>query len=352
MSTSQARPPARPLRKVLATWHATEQEIASIRDAVGDGVEVATPHSEAGLSRYECSLEAVAGQLEDADAIVGWVLPRGALARMRTLQLVCWLHAGVDELDRAELMRRGVRVCNVRGANAPAVAEHAVALLLAAAKRVPLKHQAVREGRRVALWEPGSQAYMLAGRTVTIVGLGSVGSAIAQRLSGFDMRVIGIRRDPSKGGRHVDVVHGPERLREALGESDYIVLSLPITETSERMLGADELAAVKPGALLVNIARGNIVEEAALRDALDAGTLGGYACDVWWNYTDSFPATYHFPTPSRTGLHMRDSVVASGDQANNAEDVRERDIEFGVRSLRQFQEGLELTLEVDLERGY
>jgi phosphoglycerate dehydrogenase-like enzyme len=343
---------ASPLRKVLATWHATGEELATIAAAVGDGVEVVAPSGPVGLSRYECTLEAIAEHLDDAEAIVGWVLPRGALARARSLRLLCWLHAGIDELDQPELARLGVRVCNVRGANAPAVAEHAVALLLALAKRIPVKHRALREGRRTPLWEPGSQGFMLAGRTVTIVGLGSVGTAIAQRLSGFEMRVVGIRRDPSKGGEHVNAVHGPQRLLEALGLSDYVILALPITGTNEWMLGARELAAFKRGALLVNVARGNLVDEGALADALDDGIVGGYACDVWWNYTDAFPATYHFPTPSRTGLHMRDAIVGSGDQANNAEDVRERDIEFGATSLRQFQHGQELTLEVDLERGY
>ena len=91
---------APPLRKVLATWHATVEELATIAAAVGDGVEVVTPNGPAGLSRYECSLEAIAEHLEDAEAIVGWVLPRGALARARSLRLLCWLHAGIDEASR------------------------------------------------------------------------------------------------------------------------------------------------------------------------------------------------------------------------------------------------------------
>jgi phosphoglycerate dehydrogenase-like enzyme len=341
-----------PLKKVLVTWHATDAELATIAAAAGDEVELAVPAGPVGLSRYECSLGSLAEHLPDAEALIGWVLPRGALVQAPALRLLCWLHAGIDELDGAELARRGVRVCNVRGANAPAVAEHAVALLLALAKRVPIKHQAVREGRRVPLWEPGSQGFMLAGRTVTIVGLGSVGAAIAKRLSGFEVRRIGIRHDPSKGGEHVEAVYGPERLRETLAESDHVVLALPITPATERMFGREELAALKPGALLVNVARGNLVDEGALADAMDRGTVAGYACDVWWTYTEAFPATYHFPTPSRTGLHMREAVVASGDQANNAEDVRERDIEFGADSLREFQQGRRPALEVDLERGY
>ena len=149
---------------------------------------------------------------------MGWVTPPGALERAGALRLLCWLHAGIDELDGQELSRRGVSVCNVRGANAPAVAEHAVSLLLALAKRIPRRHQAVREGLRVPLWEPGSQALMLGGRTVVVVGLGNIGSRIVRLLSGFEMRVIGVRRDPSKGGEGVEVMLGPDRLLDALAE--------------------------------------------------------------------------------------------------------------------------------------
>jgi len=338
-------------RTVLATWHPSEEELAALVAAAGPDAEVRVPDGPPGLSRYECDLASIARHLPATEAIVGWVLPRGALEAAADLRLLCWLHAGVDELDLAELGRRGVTVCNVRGANAPAVAEHAVALTLALAKRVPVKHRAVVEGVRVPLWEPGHQGAMLAGATATIVGLGQVGAGIARRLRGFEMRLIGIRRDPSAGGP-VDEVRGPDGLHDALAESDFVILAVPITTATENLLGAAEFALLKPGALLVNVARGNIVEEAALAAALESGQVGGYGCDVWWNYTESFPATYHFPSPSRTGLHRSDAVVASGDQANNAAGVRERDIEFGLRSLRQFGAGESPELAIDLERGY
>jgi phosphoglycerate dehydrogenase-like enzyme len=338
-------------RTVLATWHPTDEELAAIVAAAGPDAEVRVPSGPVGLSRYECTLDSIALHLSEAETIIGWVVPRGALEAAPNLRLLCWLHAGVDELDLAELGRRGVVVCNVRGANAPAVAEHAVALTLALAKRVPVKHRAVVEGMRVPLWEPGHQGAMLVGATATIVGLGQVGSGIGRRLRGFEMRLIGIRRDPSAGGP-VDEVRGPDELHRALGESDFVILAVPITAATEGLLGAAELAAMKPGALLVNVARGNIVEEGALAAALESGQVGGYASDVWWNYTQSFPATYHFPSPSRTGLHRLDAVVASGDQANNAAGVRERDIEFGLRSLREFRAGEHPDLAIDLERGY
>lgn len=344
--------PDPPLRKVLATWYATEGELEEIRRAIGADAHLVSPRPPSGLSRYECSLDAVAEHVTDADAIIGWVLPEGALARARALRLLCWLHAGIDELDQQELARRHVKVCNVRGANATAVAEHAVALLMALAKRLPAKHAAVREGRAVPLWDPAWQASTLAGKTVAIAGLGNIGARIAKRLSGFEMRVIGIRRDPRNPCKHVDTVYGPDQLLEVIGAADFMILALPITPETDRMFGKRELAAFKPGSLLVNVARGNIVDEGALCEALTSGGLRGFASDVWWNYTNAFPATYHFPVPSRTGVHLHDSVLGSGDQANNAEGVREQDIEFGLRTLREFQHGEPLSLEVDLKLGY
>jgi lactate dehydrogenase-like 2-hydroxyacid dehydrogenase len=118
------------------------------------------------------------------------------------------------------------------------------------------------------------------------------------------------------------------------------------------MIGRAEFAAMKRGSYLVNIARGNLVDEGALHEALHDGTLAGFASDVWWNYVNAFPATYHFPAPSRTGLHLLDSVVASGDQGGNADGVRELDIEYGARSLAEFHRGETPELVVSLDEGY
>jgi phosphoglycerate dehydrogenase-like enzyme len=171
-------------------------------------------------------------------------------------------------------------------------------------------------------------------------------------MSSFDMNIIAVRRNPDRGGKNVSAVYGADRLHYALAQADYTVLAVPITNKTTAMIGEAELAACKPGSCLVNVARGNLIDEGALRRALDSGALAGFASDVWWNYTNSFPATYHFPTPSRTGLHLLDSVVASGDQAGNADDVLERDIEYGSRSLGEFQAGQSPTLRVDLGEGY
>lgn len=342
----------RPLKKVLASWYASDDELRAIRDAVGDGVEIVGPEGRPTLSRYECSLRSIQPHLCDADAIIGWVIPEGSLEQAASLRLISWLHAGIDELDLAELARRGVRVCNIRGANAIAVAEHAMALLLAIAKRVPMKHAAMREGRALAVWEPHTRGASLHGRTVAIIGLGEIGQRIAQRLAGFEMRVIAVRSDPSKDAKHVDAVHGPDALIDVIREADFVILALPITAHTEGLIGREQLAACKPGAFLINIARGNIIDESALAQALSDGRLGGYASDVWWNYTNSFPATYHFPVPSRTGIQHLESVVGSGDQGSNAEGVLQRVIEFGTRSLAEFQAGAPLSLEVGLARGY
>src|SRR5262245_54370377 len=100
-------------------------------------------------------------------------------------------------------------------------------------------------------------------------------------------------------------------------------------------------------AFLINIARGNLVQELPLFQALQEGRIAGYAADVWWNYTNSFPATYHFPVPSRTGLHKLPGVLASGDQAANVEGMAKRNIDRGIQALVEFAGGKPLTGEID-----
>jgi phosphoglycerate dehydrogenase-like enzyme len=105
-------------------------------------------------------------------------------------------------------------------------------------------------------------------------------------------------------------------------------------------------------AFLINIARGNLVRELPLSQALQDGRIAGYAADVWWTYTNSFPATYHFPVPSRTGLHKMPNVLGSGDQAANVEGIVMRNIDRGIQTLVEFASSKPLTGEIDLELGY
>jgi phosphoglycerate dehydrogenase-like enzyme len=152
------------------------------------------------FSRYEIQYDDLEAEIADADMLIGWVLPDGILAKAKVLKAIIWCHVRCDELDFHTLKAKKVVVANIGPANAIAVAEHAMSLLLASAKRIVVKHQAVLD----AHWEPpgGRPEYaggMLQNKTVLVVGLGSIGSAVAKRCAAFDMEVIGVRRHADKG---------------------------------------------------------------------------------------------------------------------------------------------------------
>jgi phosphoglycerate dehydrogenase-like enzyme len=340
------------MRKVLLTWQASAEEIARVRSALPAGVEIAAQRIAPTLSRFDATYASLADDARDADAIMGWVLPPGILEIARELKLISWLHAGCDELDFPTLRRRGIRVTNLRGANSTAVVEHAMALLLGCAKRLIMKHRAVVEGSALPLYQDGVRGLMLEGRTLLIVGLGQIGRGIAKRAKAFDMKVIGIRRRPESGGDHVDSIYGPTDLLSVLPSADYVVLALPLTSDTDQFFGEAEIGAMQSHAFLINIARGNLVRELPLFQALQEGRLAGYAADVWWTYTNAFPATYHFPVPSRTGLHKLPCVLGSGDQAANVEGIVTRNLDRGIQALVEFASGKPLTGEIDLELGY
>ena len=313
---------------------------------------MAAPEPRPHLSLYEESYPDVLAEAGDADALMGWVLPRGALEAASSLKALIWLHAGCEELDFATLKRRGIALANVRGANAVAVAEHAMALALGLAKRVVANHQAALEGRWQPLWHPELSGVMLEGHTLAVVGLGQIGTAVARRAAAFDMRVVGIRRHPERGGAHADAVHGPADLHDVLREADVVVLAAPITDETLHFIDRDALAAMKPTALLVNVARGNLVDEQALHAALTEGRLAGYASDVWWKLSYAVPTTHHFPTPSRTGLHKLEGVLVSGNRAASPLAVKDRMLDLGIESLAAFARGEPMPRSVDLDLGY
>jgi len=212
--------------KVLLTWYAEADEIARVREALPEGATVTAPPARPSLSRYEVSYPEVAAEARDAEVIMGWVLPQGVLEEAAALKALIWLHAGCDELDFALLKRRQVQVANVRGANGIAVAEQAMALMLALAKRVVSNHQRVQESRWQPFWNPDSRGAMLSGKTLAVIGLGQIGTAVARRCQAFDMRVLGVRRNPERGGEHVEAVHGPGDLHRVLAGHDPIVTRL------------------------------------------------------------------------------------------------------------------------------
>ncbi|EPE94010.1 NAD(P)-dependent oxidoreductase [Rhizobium grahamii] len=340
--------------KVLCLWHATDNELRNIKSALPQGTEVIAPKGEY-FSRFEASFADLAPHAVDADAFIGFALPKGILEIAKNLKFFCWLHSGCDDLDHigalSHFRANDIKLANIRGANAIAVAEQAMMFILSLAKKTLFKHQVTLEGRRLfPLFADEYRSAMLHGRTIGIVGVGSIGSYVAKQAKGFDMRVLGVRRNRDRPAEHVDEMYGADQLHSVLGRSDYVVLATPNTSETSQFFGEAEFAAMKPGAFLVNVSRGSLIQEQALHQALTSGHLRGYGADTWnrYEFGRSFPVSF-LP---RLEVHKLPNVVCSYDQAANADDVLERDIRWGSQSVADFVAGNPITREVDLKLGY
>ena len=198
--------------------------------------------------------------------------------RLPDLTSMRWFHAFVSGLDHPvfrSIAERGVTVTNSAGFNAVPIAQFVLAVMLRHAKRIPAWEAAQRERawRRVESEE-------LTGQTVGIIGLGGIGSEVARLARAFGMRVLGMRRRPDPID-HVDEIIAPASLHRLLAGSDYVVLAAPLTSETRGLLDAAAFRAMKPTSYLINVARGPIVDEAALIDALRAGAIAGAALDVF-----------------------------------------------------------------------
>lgn len=200
-----------------------------------------------------------------------------ALDGARRLRVIARAGVGVDNIDLEAATRRGILVLNAPEGSTVAAAEHTLAMLLALVRHIPQAHAALRGGTWARERFVGTE---LAGKTLGVVGLGKIGSQVARRALAFGMRVLAY--DPyvtEERARRLGVELGA--WEEVLAHSDVLTLHVPLEPDTRALLGARELAAMKPGALLVNCARGGLVDEPALREALDRGHLGGAALDVF-----------------------------------------------------------------------
>jgi phosphoglycerate dehydrogenase-like enzyme len=338
--------------KVAVAWQASEQEQALIRQTLPEDCELVVAAQNDEFTRYEAEPQEVTRICREADAVIAWVLPRAAVAEARRLRYVSWMHAGCDKLDFELLRTKGIKVANVRGANDAAVAEQALAFMLALTKRLLQNNRAVVEAHWQPLWDPNFVSGELAGATVVIVGLGALGKQIARRAHAFGMYVIGIRKHPAPDPDLADEVLGASNLPSAVRRANFVVLSVPLTRETDGFFGYDLLRSMRRDAFLINIARGGIVDERALYKALTNDWIAGFASDVWWDYPDAMPPSMHFGVPSRLGIHRLPNVIGSGDRAANTFGVRDRMIRMGAENIAAFARGLLPVHVVDLELGY
>jgi phosphoglycerate dehydrogenase-like enzyme len=236
-----------------------------------------------GINSFEVRDAATLQQrIGEADVLVISGLWRNdLLPQAPRLRFIQSIGAGTDQFSRQALAQHGVRLASARGVNARAVAEHVMALILALARRLP----EARDNQKKRVWrgmigDLTRREDELAGKTLIIVGLGQIGGRLAQLAKAFDMRVIGIRRDPRAGAGHADSVHGISELKALLPQADFVALTCPLTAETEKLIDADALARMQPSAYLVNAARGRVVDETALVQALEKRQIQGAALDV------------------------------------------------------------------------
>jgi phosphoglycerate dehydrogenase-like enzyme len=212
----------------------------------------------------------------DARVVTGITVDESLLARADRLELFACTFAGTDHVPMDALAERGVAVTNAGGIHAPGIAEQAVGNMLVFARRL---HEGWRRKQR-SEWRH-FQSGELTGSTVTVIGLGSIGRAVTQRLQGFDVETIGVRYTPEKGGPTDEVVGFDEDdIHDALSRSRYVVVACPLTEATRGLIGTSEFATMPTDAVLVNTARGPIVETDALVAALRSNKIRGAALDV------------------------------------------------------------------------
>lgn len=214
-----------------------------------------------------------------------------ALSRMPSLRLVIATSTATDYIDLDYCRRQGIAVHNTPGYTGPSVAEHAFALLLAAARHI-CEADAAAHGRTAEA--PPSVGFDLAGRTAGIVGLGDIGTRIARIALGFGMRVLYVNR----GARHLDGATSVP-LGRMLADADAVFLSVPLTPSTRHLMNQDQFHAMKPGAILINVSADELVHPDALRSALLAGHLAGAALDL------AGPTTPYAGLPRLTMTHRR-----------------------------------------------
>jgi D-2-hydroxyacid dehydrogenase (NADP+) len=231
------------------------------------------------------TLDELSARLHEADVLVVSGFWRNFLLdnapRLRFIQSI---GAGVDQFPQDELRRRGIRLASARGVNRNAVAEHAMAHMLALVRQLHTgrdhQHQHRWRGMISNLAEREDE---LGGKTLLIVGLGEIGGRLAQLAKAFDLRILGVKRTPTSKPGAADEVYSHDRLRELLPQADFVALTCPLTPATENLIDAEALAAMKPGAYLINMARGRVVDEPALLAALQKGQIAGAGLDCFWD---------------------------------------------------------------------
>jgi phosphoglycerate dehydrogenase-like enzyme len=250
----------------------------------------------------------IVARLPEVDVLVGMTFTPAMGAAATRLRLVQVPGAGTDRIDSAALPA-GASLANAYGHEA-GIAEYVLGAMLALNRGFGRLDASLRQGRWEAAWShdapPPPTAPELAGKTLGILGYGRIGGAVARRARAFDMEIHAIRREPrGTSAEGLTVLGGPEALDDLLRAADYLAITLALTPETRGLLGARELGLMKRSAVIVNVARGEVLDEDALYQALADGTIAGAALDVWYRYPTAPGPTL----PGRRPFHELSNVL-------------------------------------------
>ena len=287
--------------------------------------------------------EALQQALGDADALIGgWWLTPEILAAAPRLRWVQATSTGIEKFPFAELRERSIVLTNASGMLAPPIAEHILALMLVFARglRPVLRWQDERYWRREEDRLP--PVFELEGQTLGVVGLGSIGDALARKAHGLGMRVLAIRRDVGEQPAYIARLLPRSCLAELLAEADHVALCLPLTRETIGLIGARELRQMRRTAYIYNIGRGETIDQEALLEGLRNGWIAGAGLDV----------TTPEPLPPGSPLWDAPNMVITMHTAGRTTKYWQRGIGFLTENVRRFLNGEPLENVIDLERGY
>jgi phosphoglycerate dehydrogenase-like enzyme len=273
-----------------------------------------------------------------AEVIVAWQIPNAVMQRAGRLR---WIHAtaaGVDTLLFPAVVEGRVTLTSSVGIHTVGLPEHVMALVLAFSRRlhVAVRHQIAQRWDRASC--VGDE---VAGKVLGILGLGTIGRALAERAAAFGMHVIGTKRTPEPIP-HVERVLPPEGTEEVLREADYLVVLLPLTPQTRGFVDARALGLMKRTAVLINVGRGPVVDEAALVAALRAGLIAGAGLDVFERE----------PLPSDSPLYDMENVIITPHVSGASRTYFDRAIPLFCENLRRYLDGAAMLNVVDPARGY
>lgn len=273
-----------------------------------------------------------------AEVIVAWQIPEPVMKRAQRLKWIHTVAAGVDNLLYPAVVEGRVMLTSSVGIHTVVLPEYVMALVLAFAKRL---HRAIRNQAAHRWDRTAALGEELDGKTLGILGLGAIGRALAARAAVFGMRVVGTKRTPERV-LHVEEVYPPERTDEVLRQSDYVAVILPLTPATRGLIDARALSVMKRTAVLINVGRGAVVNEAALVEALRAKMIAGAGLDVFERE----------PLPADSPLYDMDSVIITPHISGASPTYFDRAIPLFCDNLRRFMAGQSLANVVDPARGY